>query len=186
MVDNMFDAGDEYDDSHVMHDRTPSPPPPAQPCGIKQVHPTPGTGIVSNDIIEGWAALRATRCAIEKWVAPLGPVSGWAKQFRQEYDIACQTDGNTQEAVDRFVASVQEHINVGRQILSELYKSPVIRPPESTDAWADWLIAGDMLRTLHQGVAILETHLDILAPQCPIPSDSTSGVRQWVGVLSLL
>jgi hypothetical protein len=88
--------------------------------------------------------------------------------------------------VDRFLASVQEHVNIGRQILEELSKLPIIHPQASTDAWADWLIAEDLLGTLHQGIAILEAHLDIIAPHCPILSDSTSGIRQWAGFASLL
>jgi hypothetical protein len=185
----MFDPDQDYDDSQVVRDHSASPPPSALPsaiCDAKQIPPIPDTGSVSNDIIEGWGALRTARLAIKKWTQPLGPVGGWAKRFRQEYDIACQADGDTQEAVDRFAASVQEHMDIGRQILGELYKSPIIRPPASTDAWADWLIAGDMLGTLHQGIAVLGAYLDILAPQCPIPSNSTSGVRQWEGISSLL
>jgi hypothetical protein len=135
----------------------------------------------------GWAALRTARLAVQKWVQPLGPISSWAKKFREEYDtVACQAEGDTQAAVDRFLASVQEHVDTGRQILGELNASPVIRPQASTDAWADWLFAGDMLGMLHQGIAVLETHLDILAPQHPAPSDSTSTIRQWVGFESLL
>jgi hypothetical protein len=186
----MFNADDDYDTSHVVRDWHASPPPPpALPhdaCSTKQIFPGPDAEISSNEIIEGWAALRAARIATGNWVEPLGPVSGWAKRFRQEYDIACQADGDTKEAVDRFVASVQEHIDIGRGILAELHRSPVIRPPATSDAWADWLIAGDMLGTLYQGIAILETHLDILAPHCPAMSDSTSNVRKWVGFSSLL
>jgi len=87
--------------------------------------------------------------------------------------------------VDRFIASVQEHVNIGRQILEELCESPIIRPQALAEAWADWLIVGDMLGMLHQGITILE------APRhsgsaFPILSDSTSGVRQWAGFSSLL
>jgi hypothetical protein len=81
---------------------------------------------------------------------------------------------------------MQEHISIGRQILEELSKSPIIHPQVSTDAWGDWLIAGYMLSTLHQGIAILKAHLDIIASHCPIPSDFTSGIRQWAGFVSLL
>jgi len=47
--------------------------------------------------------------------------------------------------VDQFHAEVQEHVDMGTQILGELSASPVIRPQSSTDAWADWLLAGDLL-----------------------------------------
>jgi hypothetical protein len=77
-------------------------------------------------------------------------------------------------------------MNIGRQILDKLCESAIIRPPPSMDAWADWLIAGDMLGTLYQGIAVLEAHLDIIAPRCPISSSSTSSIHQWVGLDSLL
>ena len=184
----MFGADEEYDDDHVVRDHSPLPPTlPSVACTTKQISAaTADTQFVSNDVVAGWTTLRITRLAIEQWIQSLGPVSGWAKRFRECYDTACQTDGNTQEEVDRFLASVQEHVNIGKQILGELSKSPIIRPQQSTDAWADWLIAGDLLGTLHQGIAILEAHLDIIAPHCPIPSDSTSSVRQWAGFASLL
>ena len=181
IADGLFSPDGDYDETQVVHDHETS-----AICATKQNVPATDTEIISNDIIAGWAAMRTARLAIENWVKPLGPVSGWAQKFRECYDTACQSDGNTQEEVDRFLASVQEHINNGRWILSELYKSPAIRPQASTDAWADWLIAGDMLGTLHQGIAILETHLDILAPRCPVPSDATSSSRQWVGFANLL
>jgi hypothetical protein len=188
MVKGMFDADNEYDNAHVIRDDSPLPPTlPSVACATKQTAATAAdTQFVSDNVVTGWTTLCTTRLAIEQWTQPLGPVSSWAKKFRECYDNACQTDGNTQEGVDQFLASVQEHINIGRQILGELSKSPIIRPQASADAWADWLIAGDLLGTLHQGIAILEAHLDIIAPHCPIPSDSTSGVRQWTGFLSLL
>ena len=188
MVDSMFHPDEEYDNDHVVRGHSPLRPsmPPAA-CTTKEMEPsTNETQTISNDVVAGWTMLRTTRLAIEQWILPLGPVSSWAKKFRECYDMACQTDGNTQEEVDRFLASVQEHVSIGRRILGEFSKSPIIHPQVSTDAWADWLIAGDMLSTLHQGIAILEAHLDIIAPHCPIPSDSTSGIRQWAGFASLL
>jgi hypothetical protein len=131
-------------------------------------------------------ALRTAHLAIEKWIQPLGPVSGWAQKFHEGYNIACQAGGNMQEDIDKFLGTVQEHVNIGRGILGKLGESPIICPQPSMDAWADWLIAGDMLGTFYQGIAILEAHLDILALRCPIPSDSTSKTRQWVGLDGLI
>jgi len=48
----------------------------------------------------------------------LGPIGGWGKKFREGYDMACQADGDTPVAVDQFLASVQEHVDMRRQILS--------------------------------------------------------------------
>lgn len=196
--DDLFIPGCDYDDATVINDCEPSPPdlPPASYINGKTAirksnagEPTAASADVetpTSEMVAGWAALRTARLAIEKWIQPLGPVSGWAHKFCQGYDIACQAGGNTQEDVDRFLGTVQEHVDIGRGILGKLGESPIIRPRPSMDAWADWLIAGDMLGTLHQGIAILEAHLDILAPRCPIPSDSTSKTRQWVGLDGLI
>jgi hypothetical protein len=197
-ADGLFLPGYEYDDTTVVNDREPSPPdiPPASYINGKTAigksnteEPTSASADVetpTSEMIAGWTALRTARLAIEKWIQTLGPVSGWAQKFREGYDLACQAGGNTQEDVDQFLATVQEHVDIGRGILGKLGESPIIRPQSSMDAWADWLIAGDMLGTLHQGIAILEAHLDILAPRCPIPSDSTSKTRQWVGLDGLI
>ena len=160
---------------------------PSAACPTTQIAAsTTNTQIILNDIITCWAVLRTMCLAVDQWIQPLGPVDSWAKKFQECYDTACQTDGNTQDEVDQFLASMQEHINIGRRILEELSKSPIIHPQASTDAWADWLIAGNLLGTLHRGIAILKAHLDIIATHCPIPSDSTSGIRQWAGFASLL
>jgi hypothetical protein len=197
-ADDLFLPGYEYDDATVVNDREPSPPdlPPVSYVNERTAidksntqEPTAASTDVdspTSEMVAGWTALRTARLAIEKWIQPLGPVSGWAQKFREGYDNACQAGGNTQEDVDRFLGAVQEHVHIGRGILGKLGESPIIRPQPSMDAWADWLIAGDMLGTLHQGIAILEAHLDILAPRCPIPSDSTSKTRQWVGLDDLI
>lgn len=190
--DDLFLPGNDYDDADatVINDCEPSPPDFSYIDGKTAIRKPDTTepATASTDVetptseaLAGWAALRTTRLAIEKWTQHLGPVSGWAQKFRQSYDIACQVGGNTQEDIDQFLQSVQEHVDIGRGILEKLCESPIIRPQPSMDAWADWLIAGDMLGTLHQGIAILEAHLDILAPRCPIQSDLTSKTRQWVG-----
>jgi hypothetical protein len=136
--------------------------------------------------VAGWGALCTTQLAIEKWIQPLGPISGWAQKFDESYDLACQAGGDMQENIDQFLGTVQGHVDIGWGILGKLGESPIICPQPSMDAWLDWLIAGDMLGTLHQGIVILEVYLDILAPCCPIPSDSTSKMRRWVGLESLI
>ena len=192
---DLFLPGYKYDDATVVNDREPSPPglPPVNKnTAIGKSNPEELTATSTNvetqtsEMVAGWAALRTARLAIEKWIQPLGPVSGWAQKFREGYNIACQAGGNTQEDVDKFLGTVQEHVNIGWGILGKPGESPIICPQPSMDAWVDWLIAGDMLGTLHQGIAILEAHLDILAPHCPIPSDSTSKTRQWVGLDGLI
>jgi hypothetical protein len=197
-ADGLFLPGYEYDDATVVNDRKPSPPdlPPVSYINEEtaigksntQEPTTASTDVDSptSEMVAGWTALCTARLAIEKWIQPLGPVSGWAQKFRDSYDIACQAGGNTQEEEDQFLRTVQEHVNIGWGILGKLGESPIIRPQPSMDTWADWLIAGNMLGTLHQGIAILEAHLDILAPRCPIPSDSTSKMRQWVGLDGLI
>jgi len=192
--DDLFEPGNNYDYDTVVDDREPSPAPIGnnemtaidKPASETTTTLPTDFRIPSNDIVAGWAALRGARLAIEKWIQPLGPVSGWAQKFREGYDLACMAEGNTQEEVDQFLGKVQEHVDIGQGILYRLRESPVIRPQPSTDAWGDWLIAGDMLGTLYQGISILEAHLDILAPRCPISTDSTSKVRQWVGMDALV
>jgi len=71
--------------------------------------------------------------------------------------MACQADGDMQVLVDQFLASVQEHVDMERQILGELSAFPVIHPQLSTDAWADWLLAGDLL-----GMSFWSTIIDQL------------------------
>jgi hypothetical protein len=190
--EDLFEPGNDYDHETLVDDREPSPVVANGTTAIeKSASETTTTlptdfRIPSNNIVAGWAALRDTCLAIEKWIQPLGPVSGWAQKFREGYDQACLTEGNTQEGVDQFFGEVQKHIDIGQGILYRLRGFPIIRPQASTDAWGDWLIAGDMLGTLYQGISVLEAHLDILAPRCPISSDSTSKVRQWVGLDAFL
>ena len=195
--DDLFLLGNDYNDvdTTVINDREPSPPDFSHTNGetaIRKPNTTEPTAVSTNietptsEALAGWAALRTTCLAIEKWTQHLGPISGWAQKFRQSYDLACQVGGDTQEDIDQFLQSVQEHVDIGRGILEKLCESPIICPQPSMDAWTDWLIARDMLGTLHQGIAILEAHLDISAPRCPIQSDLTLKTRQWVGFDSLI
>jgi hypothetical protein len=160
-VDDLFPQGNDYDDATIINDREPSPPdlPPTSyisgKTAISKSNTEEPTATSTNvetpmsETVAGWAALRTARLAIEKWIQPLGPVSGWAQKFRECYDIACQAGGDTQENIDQFLGTVQEHVDIEWGILGKLGESPIIRPQPSMDAWADWLIAGDMLGTLH-------------------------------------
>jgi hypothetical protein len=181
LLDSMFQPDSNYDNSRCASDREPSPLPTLPSATYVK-----GADTTTSTEASGWEALRAARLAIEEWVQLYGPISSWARKFREGYGIACQADGNTQTAVDLFLASVHEQVNIGRRILGELNSSPIIRPPVSSDAWADWLLAGDMLGILHQGIAVLQAHLDILAPRCPVLSDSMSSIRQCAGFESSL
>ena len=183
LIDDMFRPGSDYDNSRGGSDREPSQPltlSSTTTC-INGTNTTPDTVIVSTDIIVGWESLRTARVAIEKWIQPLGPIDGWAEQIRKGYNVACQGDGNTREAVDKFLASMQEHVNIGRRVLGELNAAQV----SFNSAWADWLLAADMLGMLHRGIAILETHVDIWA-SFPVPSSPMSGIRQLPDVENFL
>lgn len=94
-------------------------------------------------------------------------------------DDAIVSRGNTQAAVDAFLQRVISHVEVGKAILSGLIKSPVVQPPPSHEAWGDFLLVGDMLTTLYQGIAVLEVRLEIHAPEGIFPSELHSNVRRW-------
>src|ERR1700683_4784206 len=89
--------------------------------------------------------IRQVRSAMENWTSTLGPVEDWPRVFREQYDEACldTTTKTKQDAIDTFLGQVEE--------LAE----------------ADWLLAGDLMRTLHRGVAVLEARLEIHAPSGP-------------------
>ena len=102
MVEDMFCADEEHDNARVVRDHSPPLPTlPSAAYATKQIAATTtNTKTISNDIVTGWATLRTTRLAIARWIQPLSPIRGWAKKFHECYDIACQTDGDTQEEVD--------------------------------------------------------------------------------------
>lgn len=108
----------------------------------------------------------------------------WGKKFREGYDLACadETTGrSTQDAIDGFLEKVEDHIEVGRELLVRLMDSSIIRPPETHKAWADFLLANDLLAVLHRGVAVLEARLDICAPSGARQSKYTSTTRMHEG-----
>jgi hypothetical protein len=90
-------------------------------------------------------------------------------------------DGPTDAAVEEFLQGVDRHVRTGRAILKELVGSPIVCPPLSHEGYADWLVAGQVLSTLYEGIAVLEVRLDIFAPRCA-ESESTSGIRKWRGL----
>ena len=101
-----------------------------------------------------------------EWMA-LGPVKDWTATFRTAYDEAATRDhGDTQEAINTFLRGVVEHVRQGKEILAELGRTSLFRMEKG-----DRLIAGDMQETLHCGVVILEAHLSLAAPSCPLPSN---------------
>ena len=111
-----------------------------------------------------------------EWMA-LGPVKDWTAAFSTAYDEAATRDHrDTQEAIDTFLRGVVEHVRQGKEILAELGRTSLFRMEKG-----DRLIAGDMQETLHHGVAILEAHLSLAAPSCPLPSNSLSQIRAYEG-----
>lgn len=128
-------------------------------------------------------ALRRAILTTHNWVASLGPISQWPRIFQEQYDAACLSNGvSAQATVDQFLRGVERHVQTGRQIIQALMESGACCPPGSDEeAYADWIVAGNLLSTLHEGVAVLEVRLDIFAPQSP-DSSTVSGIRQWRGL----
>ncbi|KAF7981823.1 hypothetical protein HWV62_31947 [Athelia sp. TMB] len=130
---------------------------------------------------EGLQVLREVKVLTEDWVSSIGPLDDWAMLFQKGFDAACEkhSEKTTQEEVDDYLRTVEEHARHGRLILQKLRRSPVIQPPPSHAAWGDYLAAGDMLDTLYRGILFLEVRLDILAPRGTVSADSDSSIRRW-------
>jgi hypothetical protein len=145
----------------------------------------PKVSTISADILAGIQVLQNVRVMTEQWASGLGPVEEWPRIFQEQYDAACERQSGraTQEEVDKFLKSVEKHVNDGKTILRELRKSPVVRPPLSHEAWGNYLVAGDLMDMLYRGIITLELCLDIVAPRGPHPSDADSSIRRWKGLV---
>jgi hypothetical protein len=133
--------------------------------------------------IEHIASLWHACATIQEWTSTLGDVEDWPRIFREQFDEACidTAAATTQDAIDKFLRAVEEHVRNGRAVLNFLASSPAIAPPQSPEAKADWLFAHDMMATVHRGVAMLEARLEDHAPRGPLPSDLHSNIRRWKG-----
>lgn len=108
----------------------------------------------------------------------------WGRKFREGYDLACadETTGrSSQDAIDMFLERVEEHVEVGRKMLARLMNSSIVQPPETHEAWGDFLLVNDLLTVLHRGIAVLEVRLDICAPEGAQPSALLSTARRHKG-----
>jgi hypothetical protein len=102
-VDDLFLPGNNYDDVTVINDCEPSPPdlPPASYTNGRTAisnsnaegHTMASTDVETptSEMVAGWAALHTACLAIEKWIQPLGPGSGWALKFCEGHDLAHST-----------------------------------------------------------------------------------------------
>ena len=120
---------------------------------------------------------------MENWTSTLGPVEDWPRVFRDKYDEACCDTAapSTQTAIDVFLGQVEEHVRVGKSILAGIEKCSLVRLPLSQSIEGDRLLAGDLMATLHRGIAILEARLEIHAPSGPLGSDLHSNIRRYPG-----
>lgn len=108
----------------------------------------------------------------------------WGRKFREGYDLACadETTGrSSQDAIDQFLEKVEDHAEVGREMLVRLTESSIVRPPATHEAWADFLLVNDLLAIVHRGIAVLEARLDICAPVGAQPSPFHSSMRRHEG-----
>ena len=68
-----------------------------------------------------------------------------------------------------------EHVRNGKDIITGLERCTL---PQSQETEADRLLVGDMMRTLHRGVALLEARLELHAPSGAHPSPVHSNIRR--------
>lgn len=126
--------------------------------------------------MESLESLRVVREALGEWLS-LGPVDDWAATFRRAYDEAATgSHGDTQVSIDTFLGGVVKHVKDGKVILSRLSETSVQRLEKG-----DRMLAGDMEKTLHRGVSILEAHLSIVAPSGPLSTEYHSKIRSYEG-----
>lgn len=160
-----------------------SPPIPVSPS-IKEprrpISPAPEVTNVrttSRDI----AIIREVRVAVAQWTKHLGPVDDWGRVFRKHYDEACcdTTSQSTQDSIDVFLRGVMDHVKMGRSILKSIEDCQVVRDPLVGGDAGDRLLAGDVISTLHRGIAILEARLEIHAPSGPCMTDLHSNIRRY-------
>jgi hypothetical protein len=130
--------------------------------------------------MSGINTIRHIRSTIEKWTSSLGPVENWPCVFREQYNEAClDTDApTTQTAIDNFLQQVEEHVRIGKDILGGLEKCAVVKLPRTQCDEGDRLLAGDLMRTLHRSVALLEARLELHAPSGPQESALQSNIRR--------
>ena len=166
-INNIFAPGADYSDHAYC---------PPIPSG--RASPVDTTGI---DMIH------RVRGAMENWTAALGPVEDWPRVFREQYDEACinTTAPTTQVAINVFLGQVEEHVRVGKDIIAGLEGCTAVKLTHSQSAEGDRLLAGDLMRTLHRGVALLEARLELHAPSGPHTSPLQSNIRRHEEFLSL-
>lgn len=124
--------------------------------------------------------IRRVRSALDNWTSTLGPIEDWPRAFRDGYDKACMdTDApTTQVAIDIFLGQVQEHVRIGKDIIGGLERCAALRFTPFESIKADQLLAGDLMRMLHRGVALLEARLELYAPTGANPSPLHSSLRR--------
>jgi hypothetical protein len=162
---------------------------------LASLHSLPGSANItlrapdtSTTDTSGINTLRKVRLAMENWTSALGPVEDWPRIFREKYDKACCDTSalTTQMAIDVFLAQVGEHVRIGKAIVAGIQECSLVKLPMSQSIEGDRLLAGDMLVTLHRGIAILEARLEIHAPSGPHVSDLHSSIRRHHGFKDLI
>ena len=104
--------------------------------------------------------------ALVGWTSSLGPVGDWPCVFWEQYNEACidTTASTTQATIDTFLKQVQKHVMIRKEIIAGFESCAVIKLSHSECPEEDFLLVGDLMRTLHWGVALLEVHLELHAP----------------------
>ena len=116
---------------------------------------------------------------IEKWTSSLGPVENWPRVFHELYNEACLNTNapTTQSAINNFLGQVEEHVRIRKDILGGLEKCAVVKLLQSQCDEGDRLLAGDLMRTLHCSVTLLEARLELHMPLGPQESVLQSNIH---------
>lgn len=174
----MFESNSNFSDSSYQLDLSREPP-PILPGTANVVLRAPDDPALPTDT-SGIDILRKVRQAMESWTSALGPVEDWPRIFREKYDEACcdTTASSTQAAIDLLLRQVGDHVRIGKSILAGIQECSLVKLPLSQSVEGDRLLAGDIVATLHRGIAILEARLEIHAPSGPHVSDLHSTIRR--------
>ncbi|KAG1871808.1 hypothetical protein DFJ58DRAFT_652397, partial [Suillus subalutaceus] len=116
------------------------------------------------------------RIAISDWQFNWGPENMWEKQFN---DCLCaqQECNSTFRLVDTFFSICEDHVQSGREILSDLRKIAVGYCRNGRVMKDKFIQIYDMLTVILSEVRFFEVKLDEYAPS--IPASRLSSVRYY-------
>jgi hypothetical protein len=116
-------------------------------------HKAPPTRKASPADTSGINLFREVRSALEQWISALGPIDNWPRVFREKYDEVCldMAAQTTKDTINIFLRQVGDHVWIVKDITTGLDRCAALTLPKAQGAEADWLLAGDMMQTVHCG-----------------------------------